>query len=85
LRNLKIMCVSSENYYKMIHSFLRLEKEIALKYDAPGLNYGKALALARLGRTDKARETLKHLLALRPKHRKAQLLLDELKDSKLIS
>jgi tetratricopeptide (TPR) repeat protein len=56
-----------------------LEKAIATKSDMPGLNYGKALALARLGLTDQAVDCLDDLLSVMPAHRKAQLLRDEIK------
>ncbi|MEW6495990.1 MAG: CmcI family methyltransferase [Cyanobacteriota bacterium] len=54
------------------------EKAIASSPDLPGLNYGKAIALARLGRTDDAVELLNRLLTALPNHKKGQQLLAEL-------
>jgi tetratricopeptide (TPR) repeat protein/predicted O-methyltransferase YrrM len=56
-----------------------LEKAIAESPDMPGLNYGKAIALARLGYTNEAVETLNHLLATTSGHKKAKLLLNEIR------
>lgn len=55
-----------------------LESAIASFPNQPGLNYGKAIALARLGKITEAVETLKILLAAMPSHRKAQQLIVEL-------
>jgi hypothetical protein len=44
----------------------------------PGLNYGKAVALARLGRVGEAVALLKQMLIRLPDHEKASKLLDEL-------
>lgn len=44
----------------------------------PGLNYGKAVALARLGREGEAVALLKQMLIRMPDHEKARKLLDEL-------
>jgi tetratricopeptide (TPR) repeat protein len=56
-----------------------LDKAIAAFPDQPGLNYGKAIALGRLGQIPQAIETLNNLLLVIPHHRKAQLLLPELR------
>ncbi len=56
-----------------------LEQLIAANPDMLGLNYGKAIALARLGYTNKAVETLNDLLTTTPRHKKAQLLLKEIR------
>jgi tetratricopeptide (TPR) repeat protein len=56
-----------------------LEKAIATNPDVLALNYGKAIALARLGHTDEAVDCLDNLLAVMPANRKAQLLRDEIK------
>jgi tetratricopeptide (TPR) repeat protein len=66
--------------HQNIPALFLLEKAINSKPDAPELHYGRAVALARLGHTEKARGILRHLLELRPQHRKAELLLDQLKD-----
>jgi estrone sulfotransferase len=44
----------------------------------PGLNYGKAIAFARMGRVNEAIDLLKKLLVKIPKHTKAHKLLNEL-------
>jgi len=58
-----------------------LEMAIAANPDMPELNYGKAVALARLGCPNQAVETLNQLLNTKTAHRKAQLLLEELRPS----
>jgi tetratricopeptide (TPR) repeat protein len=55
-----------------------LEIAIEIQSDRAGLNYGKALALARLGQTDKAIETLKQLLTVIPTHQSGRRLLSNL-------
>ncbi len=55
-----------------------LERAIASSPDVPGLNYGKAIAQARLGHTDEAVESLNRLLAALPNHQKGKQLLAEL-------
>ncbi len=55
-----------------------LEEAIAFSPDMSGLNYGKAIALARLGRTDEAVESINRLLAAVPNHHKGKQLLTEL-------
>lgn len=55
-----------------------LEKAIANQPHKPALNYGKALALARLGNTKEAIESLNHLLSAVPEHPKGKQLLAEL-------
>ncbi len=58
---------------------LRLwEQAIATSPDLPGLQYGKAVALARLDRQSEAIATLNHLLSALPSHPKARQLLTEL-------
>ena len=59
---------------------LTLFQEAIAQYpDVPHLNYGKALALARLGYPRQAVDSLKSLLDIVPSHKKAQLLLGELR------
>ncbi len=55
-----------------------LEKTIIAKPNLAGLDYGKALVLARLGQTDKAIETLKQLLTVMPTHQLGRRLLSNL-------
>lgn len=66
------------NAHRNIHALLLLEKAIAAKPDMPGLKYGKAIALARLGQINGAIEALNYLLNVMPGHRKARLLLNEI-------
>ena len=60
------------------HEALRLFDLVIAESDLQGLEYGKAIALARLGNIDEAVITLKKLLRLIPNHPKAQLFLVEL-------
>lgn len=46
--------------------------------DLHGINYAKAVALGRLGRTNEAAEALNNLLVCVPAHRKAQRLLEQM-------
>jgi Flp pilus assembly protein TadD len=55
-----------------------VEKAITAKPDTAGLRYAKALALARLGQTDKAIETLKQLLTVIPTHQSGRRLLSNI-------
>jgi hypothetical protein len=55
-----------------------LEKAIAMQPNIPDLHYGKAIALARLGYTGEAIETLHELLVSNPQHLAAKQLLNEL-------
>ena len=64
---------------------LRLfEQATSKSHNMPGIAYGKAIAVARLGRRDEAIETLRHLLAVMPEHKKARLLLNELVDVQVL-
>ncbi|MBE9039447.1 class I SAM-dependent methyltransferase [Oscillatoriales cyanobacterium LEGE 11467] len=54
------------------------DRAIAAQPNVPGLQYGKAVALARMERTAEAIETLQALLSVMPAHRQARGLLDEL-------
>jgi hypothetical protein len=55
-----------------------LEVAIAALPKEPGLHYGKAIALARLGQNQAAIESLNILLAVIPEHPKARQLLAEI-------
>ncbi len=59
-------------------ALLLLEQAVIVNPDIPNLNYGKAVALARLGQTDEAIESLNSLLSLSPNHQKAKELLNQL-------
>jgi len=63
-------------------ALLLMNQSIAVNSDMPGLNYGKAVALARLGNTNEAIETLNNLPTVLPGHKKAKLLLKELRIAK---
>jgi len=67
------------NSQNNIQALSLLEKAIIAKPDLPELNYGKAVALARIGCPTEAVNTLNQLLTAIPTHRKAQLLLNELR------
>ncbi|MCP3921133.1 MAG: tetratricopeptide repeat protein [Desulfobacterales bacterium] len=56
------------------------DQSIPVFPDMPGLKYGKAIALARIGHTDDAIDTLNELITTFPGHQKAKLLLTELSD-----
>ncbi|NET16486.1 MAG: hypothetical protein F6K08_28525, partial [Okeania sp. SIO1H6] len=56
-----------------------LQEAIISGQDSPGIYYGKAVALARLGRTNEAVNCLNHLLAVTPGHKKGNFLLKELR------
>jgi len=58
-----------------------LEMAIAALPNEPGLHYGKAIALARMGQTQAAIESLNILLAAIPEHPKARQLLMEIQPS----
>jgi Flp pilus assembly protein TadD len=67
------------NAYQDAEALSGFENAIALKPEMPGLNYGKAVALARLGHPNQAVDSLHQLLAVIPSHKKARLLLKELR------
>ena len=56
-----------------------LQEAIISGQGSPGLYYGKAVALARLGRSNEAVNCLNHLLAVTPGHKKGNFLLKELR------
>jgi estrone sulfotransferase len=61
---------------------LRLfDQVISEGFNIPGLNYGRAIALARIGRVNEAVDLLKKMLVHIPNHRKAHQLLYELRSS----
>ncbi|MCT7989219.1 TylF/MycF/NovP-related O-methyltransferase [Laspinema olomoucense] len=70
-----IACLNDGNNAEALDRF---ENAIALHPDIPHLNYGKAIALVRLGRPKAAVDELNQLLQLVPGHQKAQLLLEEI-------
>ncbi len=56
-----------------------LNKAVSDGSDIPGLNYGKAIAVARMGLVNEAIDLLQELLGRMPEHTKAHKLLDELR------
>jgi estrone sulfotransferase len=55
-----------------------LNQAVSEGFNIPALNYGKAIAVARMGRVNEAIDLLKQLLDKIPEHLKARKLLDEL-------
>ncbi len=60
-------------------ALLILDQALALTPDNPGLYYGKAMAVARLGRLEEAAELLNHLLSIAPDHQKGGVLLEAIR------
>ena len=56
-----------------------LDQAVSDGSDVPGLNYGKAIAVARMGRMNEAIDLLQELLHRMPEHAKARKLLAELR------
>lgn len=71
-----IKAVNLLNAQNNIDALNILEKVIRISPDMHVLNYGKAVALARLGKTATAVKTLSHLLDYIPDHQKAKNLLE---------
>ncbi len=80
LDSLDLVCqaVAQLNANQNAAALQLLDTAIVSLPEKPGLNYGKAIAQARLGKIPEAVETLKKLLAAIPGHRKAHFLLKEL-------
>jgi len=70
--------VDNLNTNKNAEALALLEQAAAINPAIPDINYGKAVALARLGRMDEAIETLKSLLSAEPNNEKARTLLNEI-------
>ncbi|HIK10508.1 MAG TPA: class I SAM-dependent methyltransferase [Oscillatoriaceae cyanobacterium M33_DOE_052] len=70
--------VAQLNAENNLQALTLFQEAIAARPNLQALKYGQALALARLGRFQEAAATLKQLLAVMPKHQKAQVLHDEL-------
>jgi tetratricopeptide (TPR) repeat protein/predicted O-methyltransferase YrrM len=73
--------IESLNANQTIEALTLFDRAIQLQPEQPGLNYGKSVSLARLGRIHEAIETLNQVLNFIPDHRKAKQLLDELSGS----
>ena len=59
-------------------ALVSLDQSIDVYPEYSGLNYGKAIAFARLGQMDEAIAALKSLLSFEPEHEKAKQLLNEI-------
>lgn len=77
--------IAQLNAKNNLEALTLLENAIATAPNLPSLNYGKAVALARLGRTSEAIATLNHLLATVPNHPKARRLLAEIQAPESVS
>ena len=63
--------LSADNNAEALHLF---DQAISENPSMPAIAYGKAIALARLGRTEDALKTLDRLLTVMPEHEKARQL-----------
>jgi predicted O-methyltransferase YrrM len=70
--------IENLNNKKNVEALDLFDRAIQAPSAMPGLDYGKAIALARLGRTNEAIDTLDRLLTRVPTHRKAKQLLEEI-------
>lgn len=77
--NLIEQAISTLNQNNNLEALTLFQQAIAQYPDVPHLKYGQALALVRLGYPHKAVDSLKSLLDIVPTHKKAQLLLEELR------
>lgn len=73
-----LQAVDKLNSNSNSEALLLLDRAIAENCAIPGLNYGKAVAHARLGQMDEAIATLRSLLSFEPEHEKAKPLLSEI-------
>ena len=73
----KAVCLLNKKNDKEALRFLN--QAVSDGSDIPGLNYGKAIAVARMGRMNEAIDLLQELLHRMPEHTKAHKLLDELR------
>ena len=74
-RKLAVRYLNTQEYKQSLNWF---DSALELRPDLVGVNYGKAVCLARMSDKTKAIATLNSLLKANPKHPKAKLLLDEL-------
>ena len=66
------------NVNKNTEAVEMIEKLMASQPDLISLNYGKAIALSRLGKTTEAIQTLEQMLKELPNHRKGRFLLSKI-------
>ena len=81
MSNHKVQLKQSLDYLNLNRNeeaLVSLDQSIDVYPEYSGLNYGKAVALARLGNISEAIKTLDNLLTVLPDHKKAHLLLSEL-------
>jgi glycosyltransferase involved in cell wall biosynthesis/tetratricopeptide (TPR) repeat protein len=74
-RKLALRYLNTQEYKQSLNWF---KQALELRPDLLGLNYGKAVCLARMGQKNEAIDILNHLLKSSLTHPKAKLLLDEL-------
>jgi SAM-dependent methyltransferase len=67
--------VDNLNKNNNTEALILLEQAVAMNPNIPDINYGKAVALARLGRIDEAVNAIKNLLSAIPHHENAKKLL----------
>jgi predicted Zn-dependent protease len=72
VKTMVLRAVDKLNSNRNSEALLLLDRAI------PGLNYGKAVAHARLGQMDDAIATLRSLFSFEPEHEKATTLLNEI-------
>jgi len=71
-------CIDFVNSNRNREALFLFEQDIKVNPDIVELNYGKSIVLARMGQSLEAINILKNLINIKPSHRKAKLLLDEL-------
>ncbi|MGF1493829.1 MAG: TylF/MycF/NovP-related O-methyltransferase [Microcoleaceae cyanobacterium] len=76
--------LTSLNQNHLNQALQLFDQAIQLHPNQPELNYGKAVALARLGQTQTAVDTLKKLLTVRPQLTRARFLLTEIQPSSVL-
>ena len=74
-RKLALRYLNTQEYKQSLNWF---NQALELRPDLLGLNYGKAVCLARMGQKSEAIDILNHLLKSGSTHPKAKLLLDEI-------
>jgi predicted SAM-dependent methyltransferase/tetratricopeptide (TPR) repeat protein len=82
MSNHKVQIEQSLDYLnstKNEEALIFLDQSVAVYPEYPAFNYGKAVALVRLGNISEAIKALDTLLTVMPDHKKAKLLLQELR------
>ena len=78
VKTMVLRAVDKLNSNRNSEALLLLDRAIGENCAIPGLNYGKAVAHARLGQMDEAIATLRSLFSFEPEHEKATTLLNEI-------